>query len=317
MMAAPGLPDSSSLLTPGGFDTVFIGVDWGTSNGRFLLIEDGKILQERSAPGIKQLGSAEAIENTCFEIAGPWLAENPALRILMAGMAGSNIGWQPAPYTMTPASAASMVSKAVRFTARGIDCIILPGVETTGSSGLPDVMRGEETQIFGAMGHESGLVCLPGTHAKWALIDDGMIMRFHTAMTGEIMDIIGRNSILLTPARAPMAEPGAAFLDGVTTARDNAAGLEVLLFTIRSRQIAGTLSSVDAEACLAGLCIGADIRSALLSYQDVDLVRIIGSPALTALYAAALDCYGVASREIDGQKAVVDGLSMAHRMLTI
>jgi 2-keto-3-deoxy-galactonokinase len=47
------------------------------------------------------------------------------------------------------------------------------------------------------------------------------------------------------------------------------------------------------------------------------LVRIIGSPALTELYAAALNCFGIASIEIDGQKAVVDGLSMAHRMLTI
>ena len=301
---------------PDGSDRVFIGVDWGTSNGRFMLIDDGRVIEERSAPGIKQLGSAQAIEKACFDTVGPWLIENPSLDIVMAGMVGSNIGWHPAPYAMTPACAQAAAVGAVRFTARGTDCIILGGVETIGPSGLPDVMRGEETQIFGAAGAESGLVCLPGTHSKWAWIEGGMIARFHTAMTGELIDIIGRHSILLHPSRAPHAQPGAAFRGGVTMARDNAVGIEVLLFSVRSRQIKGSLSNEEAEACLAGLCIGADIRSAISIYQNISAVRLIGSPALTSLYSAALNCFSIASRQIDGQQAVVDGLRVAYQMLT-
>jgi 2-dehydro-3-deoxygalactonokinase len=295
---------------------MFIGVDWGTSNGRFFLINDGKILAERSAPGIKQLGSPQAIEDMCFATARPWLAENPALMILMTGTVGANIGWHYAPYNMTPASAKSMTDNILRFTARGTECIILPGVETVGCNGLPDVMRSEEAQIFGATGSDAGLVCLPGTHTKWAWVDNGAILRFHTAMTGELMDVIGRNSILLNPARPPRAQPGKAFLEGVAIPRDNAAGLEVLLFTVRSRQILGTLKGEDAEDSLAGLCIGADVKSALLLYHEIKSVRIIGTPDLTALYAAALDCFGVASLQTDGKQAVVDGLSIAHKMLT-
>lgn len=296
---------------------MFIGVDWGTSNGRFFLIDGGKILQERNAPGIKQLESPEAIENMCFEMAGPWLAENPALMIVMTGTVGANIGWHYVPYNMTPASAASMTQGAVRFTARGTDCVILPGVETVGQNGLPDIMRSEEAQIFGSADKQAGLVCLPGTHTKWAWVDNGMIMYFHSAMTGELMDVVGRNSILLHPPRPPEARPGNVFLEGVAMARDNPAGLEVLLFTVRSRQVLGTLSVEEAENSLVGICIGSDVRSALLAYPDINTVRIIGSPRLTALYAAALDCFGVASLQIDGKQAVVDGLCIAHKMLTI
>lgn len=312
-----GLQVSNLLLMPGEFNAMFIGVDWGTTNGRFLLIDNGKVIAERAAPGIKTLDNTAAIEKACFDTVEPWLVENPSLMIVMAGMAGSNIGWRTAPYAMTPARINAVLDKALRFTVQGTECIILPGVETAGHTGLPDVMRGEETQIFGGVGMESGLVCLPGTHAKWAWVEDGVIMRFHTAMTGELIDIIGRNSILLNPVRAPNAQLSTAFLDGVVTARDNAAGLEVLLFTVRSRQISGGLSNADAESYLAGLCIGADIRSALPHYQNMYAVRIIGTPMLTALYAAALECFGVASLQIDGQHAIVDGLSLAYRTLTL
>jgi 2-dehydro-3-deoxygalactonokinase len=295
----------SAPIAGHGSDALFIGVDWGTSNGRFMLIDvGGLVIEERRVPGIARLDGAVAIEAACFEAIADW----PTLPVVMAGMVGANIGWKPAPYAAVPASCDDVFARAVRFEARGRAFAIVPGVR----SDRPDVMRGEETQIFGAA--QDGVICLPGTHAKWAMVESGAITTFHTAMTGELIEILGRHSILLNPQRAPAATVGDAFLDGVRTARNDGAGLEVLLFTVRSRQLADTLAGADADSYLTGLFIGADVRSALAIHMMED-VTVIGSQALIALYAAALDIFGIGSHKIDGQQAVVAGLARAHRTL--
>jgi 2-dehydro-3-deoxygalactonokinase len=289
-------------------DAAFVGVDWGTSNARFMLVDaDGGLIEERSGPGIARLNGVAAIEAACFEALGDWLR----VPVVMAGMVGSNIGWRLAPYAKTPTAAGAV--DAVRFEARGWQFAILPGVETIRTDGFPDVIRGEETQIFGGIGGDNALVCLPGTHSKWAVVAGGAITGFHTAMTGELLDIIGCNSILLNPKRAPVALANAIFLEGVSAAKASALGLETLLFTVRSRQIAGSLGTEEADGYLAGLCIGADIRSALALHSDARSVTLIGSPALTALYASALAAFGIPSRQIDGRDAVLAGLTTAYQ----
>ena len=286
----------------------FIGVDWGTSNARFMLVDgDGTLIEDHSGPGISRLGGAAAIEAACFESLSGW----PRLPVVMAGMVGANIGWRLAPYAKTPASADC--TNALRFDARGWSFAILPGVETVRADGFPDVMRGEETQIFGGIGNDSALVCLPGTHSKWAVVTGGAITAFHTAMTGELLDIIGRNSILLNPKRAPVAQTDAIFLEGIVATKNSGLGLETLLFSVRSRQIADSLSAEAADSYLAGLCIGADIRSALALHSDARSVALIGAPSLTALYASALATFGIPSRQIDGREAVLAGLTQAYR----
>jgi 2-dehydro-3-deoxygalactonokinase len=291
-------------------DAAFVGVDWGTSNARFMLIDaDGGLIEERSGPGISRLAGAAAIEAACFEALGDW----PRVPVVMAGMVGSNIGWRLAPYVTAPAAAQTVAAKAICFAAGGRQFALLPGVETTRSDGLPDVMRGEETQIFGGIGGDDTLVCLPGTHSKWAVVANGAITGFHTAMTGELLEIMGRHSILLNPKRAPAARPDAAFLEGVAATGASAAGLETMLFTVRSRQIAGTLTAEAADSYLSGLCIGADIRSALALHPGVRSVTLIGSPALAALYASALTMIGIPSHQIDGRDAVLAGLTRAYR----
>ena len=286
----------------------FVGVDWGTSNARFMLVdESGALIDERSGPGIARLDGVTAIESACFDALGDW----PRVPVIMAGTVGANIGWRLAPYIMTPATADTV--EAIRFEAGGWQFAILSGVETVRPDGFPDIMRGEETQIFGGIGSDSALVCLPGTHSKWVVVTDGAITAFHSAMTGELLDVIGRNSILLNPKRAPAAQPGPVFLEGVSAVKNSALGLETLIFTVRSRLVTGTLSADMADDYLAGLCIGADVRSALTLHTDARSVTLIGSPALTALYASALAAFGIPSRQIDGRDAVLAGLTKAYR----
>lgn len=293
----------------------FIAIDWGTSNARFVLADKtGAPLDAKQGPGIAKMDGGGAIEAACFEAIDDWMTLDPSLPVLMAGMVGSNIGWREAAYVETPASMQAIISAAKRFEARDTRFVILPGVKTNRlGDGLPDLMRGEETQIL-ALAND-GLICLPGTHSKWARVSGGVIEAFHTAQTGELLQLIGEHSILLNPRRSPAAVVGPAFKDGVKIALKNALGLESLLFTVRSRQVVGELPADGADSYLTGLVIGVEIRSALALHDDADLVQLTGSPSLTALYAAALDLTGKRSVQIDGQSASLAGLTKAYETI--
>lgn len=290
----------------------FIGVDWGTSNSRFTLASaSGAQLKERAGPGIAALAGPDQMEAACFAAISDW----PHLPIVISGMAGADIGWHPAPYVRVPATAAAIHGACVRFTVRGVPVALLPGISAARSDGYADFMRGEEVQIFGAQDSASGLLCLPGTHTKWAQVNQGKITHFHTAMSGELMEAVGRGTILLNPARAPVARPGAQFLEGVNAIIQSRLGLETMLFTVRSRQLSGTLAPEAAEDYLAGLCIGSDIGSAQALYADLQSVTLIGVPQLTALYAAALASIGLGARQIDGKTAALAGLTGAYQAI--
>ncbi len=77
---------------------------------------------------------------------------------------------------------------------------IIPGLRCAGLTGAPDVMRGEETQVLGWLAQHPDrqqgrhLVCHPGTHAKWVVVEDGRIVRFVTAMTGEMFAVLSAST---------------------------------------------------------------------------------------------------------------------------
>jgi 2-dehydro-3-deoxygalactonokinase len=288
----------------------FIGVDWGTSNGRFLLIgHDGSVLGEARSPGIGQIDGADQIETICFEVIADWLTAFPDLPVIMTGMAGSNIGWHLASYAPTPATFGDIAANMLTFNARTVRFSIAPGLSTMRGDGLPDYMRGEEVQIFGAIGPDEALVCLPGTHSKWARVQSGVVTQFHTAPTGELIDVIGRHSILLNPKRPVRAIPGPAFTCGAETAKQSEIGLESLLISVRNLQIAEQLPADDAQNYLAGLIIGCEIKSAISIYgQQKPPIMLVGAPQLTALYDAALISFGASSRQVNGNSASVLGL---------
>ena len=294
---------------------LFIGVDWGNSNARFFLIaEDGGLIATRNGPGIGQIDDAAAIEAICFEIIGDWLAHVPALSVMMAGAVGSNIGWHQAGYADTPATLADVAAGIVMFRARDVAFMVAPGIATIRSDGLPDVMRGEEIQVFGSVGSGDALLCLPGTHSKWVQSSNGAITEFHSAPTGELLEIIGRYSMLLNPKRPVLASPDTVFLDAVEVAQRSSAGFESLLIAVRSQQIMQRLKPEAADSYLAGLAIGCEIKSALPFYSMAPSeITLVGSPHLTALYAAALTLFGYSGRQIDGDAASYSGLCKLYQ----
>lgn len=286
-----------------------IALDWGTTSLRaYLLGADGVALDTRgSSAGIMKLpagGFEEAFEETC----GAWLDAHPQLPVLAAGMVGSAQGWAEAPYVETPADANALVAGIVEIkTARGVTVRIVPGVLERGI--LPNVMRGEETQIFGALASDASLnaeggalIGLPGTHAKWAFVREGRIERFYTFMTGEVFSALRDHTILgrtMQPGAAPDASDASAFERGVDTARDAGhPGVLATIFSTRTLGLTGQLTPGQQPDYLSGLLIGHELRglSEVLARDQSSLsgrtLRLIGNDALCDRYRAALARFG-------------------------
>src|SRR5450432_3790284 len=177
----------------------FIAGDWGTSRLRLYLCDAGGHVLARGE------GEGAAVPDCAGRFAAaalPWDKAYGVLPAILSGMVGSTIGWREVPYLKCPARPETIAAAALRFEAAGRTIAILPGLSCRGKTGAPDVMRGEETQILGALRLHSRLAkgrhvfCLPGTHAKWAVVSDGAVTQFQTALSGELYELLRRHSVL-------------------------------------------------------------------------------------------------------------------------
>ncbi|CAB3641471.1 2-dehydro-3-deoxygalactonokinase [Trinickia soli] len=283
-----------------------IGLDWGTTAMRAYLFDaQGNVIATRaSGEGIMRLPQPGAFDAAFDAACGDWLALSPNLPVIAAGMIGSAQGWREAPYIETPADAAALVAGIVRVTAACGACVhIVPGVIEHGE--LPNVMRGEETQIVGALasaaidGDTRALVGLPGTHAKWAVVSGERIESFHTFMTGELYGALREHTILGRTMIQPSQFDTEAFLRGVTVARHaHQAGLLATIFSTRTLGLTGVLQPEQQPDYLSGLLIGHELcgLAGLLESRGAALAgespRLIGSAALCERYRLALTQFG-------------------------
>jgi 2-dehydro-3-deoxygalactonokinase len=288
-----------------------IALDWGTTSLRaYKLAAGGQVLEQRSlSSGIMQLPKAPRIiaGRECadgFELAfdeacGDWLDEQPNLPVIACGMVGSAQGWREAAYCDTPANVANLGKslQTVR-SLRGVDVHIVPGVIQR--SRLPNVMRGEETQVLGVLQNlssEAGadvLIGLPGT--------DGCIVHFDTFMTGEVFAVLSEHSILGRTQQRGGSFDSEAFDRGVQVAlsADGEIGVLSTLFSARSLGLTGELSATAQPDYLSGLMIGHEL-SALASVQrrrrnsvHLPSIILIGNTQLCTRYSRALDACGFA-----------------------
>ena len=292
----------------------FLAVDWGTTNCRAWRVgADGQVEARREFPlGVAKLQPGEAARRFQDEVRPALEAEE--LPALLCGMIGSNLGWAAVPYLEAPASLGDLVRALYRVEAPGPPVAIVPGVRCRRLDGAPDVMRGEETPVFGwaaqdpARRRGSWVVHHPGTHAKWILLQDGRLERFVTAMSGELFDVLSRHSVLRSQPEDP--DDPAAFDLGLQAAADGGA-LAARLFTARSRVVGGDLPAASARSYLSGLLIGAEVAALpkLLGAPGDAPTAIVGDDRLCALYARAFAARGVAASVDDGDEASLAGLS--------
>ena len=283
-------------------DIALLAIDWGTSSTRvYAMDRQGLIRDSRSAPlGVQRVASgefAQALET----LRGDAFPESVPL--IACGMIGSRQGWIEAPYCACPADFDTIAAALTRVPGTALS--IVPGLICRDDDGIADVMRGEETQIFGALAGDAGtrqVLLLPGTHSKWAIIGPDGIETFSTFMTGELYAVLREHSILgrLMPME-PVDESAAAlaFEKGLEAARVSSPGdLGHQLFAVRTLGLTGRLPRNALADYLSGLLMGHELVSALAASRatreaGAPLV-LLGDAALCRRYARALKTFGAA-----------------------
>lgn len=269
-----------------------IGIDWGTSSFRaFRLAEDGAVLERRQAPrGILSVADGK-FADVVFEFAGDWLKAGER-HILLSGMIGSRQGWRESQALPCPAGIDDLARALTPVPFDDARMFIVPGLAARDAQGIPEFMRGEETQIAGMLPSigERGLVCLPGTHSKWARIEQGRIADFTTHMTGEAFAALSQHTILGRLMKGDDADEQA-FDRGVGRSADPG-GLLHHLFGARTLVLAGQIAETGTRSYLSGLLIGHEIRSALTASPSDDPIHLAGEANLCRLYSRALTTLG-------------------------
>jgi len=289
----------------------WIAVDWGTSNLRaWAMGPEGVIAEASSYDGMGKL-TREGFEPALLRLIGPWLGSRPP--VVACGMVGSRQGWCEAPYRTVPCTPLDQSAQVLApVTDPRLKVSIAPGLKQASPA---DVMRGEETQIAGALrlmpGYD-GVLCLPGTHSKWVHISAGEVVSFQTFMTGEMFALLSEASVL----RHGMQGGGwdeAAFDMAVSDALSKPEKLGARLFSLRAEGLVAGLTPQAARARLSGLLIGTELAAAK-PYWLGQRVTLIGAEKLSAAYARALAAQGVEAQRLSATDCTLAGLASLSPM---
>lgn len=325
--ASPAPPSPGSAPAAGDLSLL---ADWGTTRLRLYLCDGSapdrpRVLGGVTGPGVKLAGDFERV---FLEHAARLPVPAGPVDVVITGMVGSNIGWRQTGYVPCPTNWDAYVAGGETFELDRYRITILPGTASSNEFGYRDVMRGEEVQVLGALRNGAvdaarHLFCLPGTHTKWVLVEQRSLNAFATSMQGELFDILCEKSVLVprrefdTYRHAGIVP--AAFDDGVRLLAQHAPlSFEQALFSVRCRHVSGDLPAADAVSFLSGIVVAADVRdvgNALRPRHSVERpVVVVGDPALAALYARAMDLFGVPTRLLDGDECTLRGLHACRQL---
>ena len=295
----------------------YLAADWGSTNLRLWLVDDGIAVKSAASPfGITRMQGQSFPAVLQGLMQQMQISPSEVSRIYIAGMAGSNVGWRQADYLSCPISlnalSTSLTSVDPGWPAQAG---IIPGVCVPGPDNA-DVMRGEETQLLGALQDAAtALFILPGTHSKWALVHNDIIHSFTTVMTGELFDVLRHHSLL--GRGLPDAPPHAASFDNGVRAGLAASDTMTELFSVRARYILRHLPQEQVSDYLSGLLIGSEVRDMRKRFDISETmpITLVGSAALFTRYARALQLAGIPFATQDADTAILNGIRKIHDCL--
>ncbi|SVC92941.1 uncharacterized protein METZ01_LOCUS345795, partial [marine metagenome] len=220
-----------------------------------------------------------------------WLKEFAYSPILASGMIGARQGWNEVPYADVPAGLADL--QPISFDGFEQPFYFVPGLVFHNPAGVPDIMRGEETQVVG-IGID-GIFLLPGSHSKWVLVRENKIIWFATFMTGELFAAL-KDHTILGRMMAGTKPDDQAFSRGVSWGEQSGSSLQAL-FSARTLALFGDLPESGVADYLSGLLIGAEIAEArdMIDTSNTDII-IVGGQDLSDRYEKALAMCGLRSR---------------------
>lgn len=278
--------------------------DWGGSRLRLWRVLGDDVVGHRAGPGVLG-GSGHA--DAFLKAIGDWRPK----RTILCGMAGARGALCEVPYVPCPASAAEWAGRSIELDVQGFRLRIAAGFSRVDRHGRPDVMRGEETQVFGAVALDptlargEHLVVLPGTHSKWVRIDEGRIAEFDTFMTGELFASLAGSSLFASASTVDSGDETEGFSHGLARA-DHERALSASLFEARAAQLVAGRSDDWAKGFVSGLLIGAEISE----MAPQGSVLVIGAPELAARYDNALGRRGAQVRRMDADACAIAGLRL-------
>ena len=291
-------------------DITLIAADWGTSNLRIWGIDHrGQVIDTiNNGKGMSSLIPSE-FEPYLISLIESWLPKegNAKCPIIICGMAGAKNGWKEAAYLKAPCPPINK-KKIIQVETEDqrISVSIVPGIMQTAP---PDVMRGEETQIAGYLSKNpdfDGIICLPGTHTKWAHISANEIVSFKTFMTGEIFLSLSERSILKTSVQSNDFD-STSFLEAFEDTYSNPALLSSKLFGLRAADLLENTSTKFLKSKLSGYLIGCELAGAK-SYWLGQNIIMIGNNDLCILYQKALKKLGINTTIESTQNVTLNGL---------
>jgi len=279
--------------------------DWGSTRLRLFRLVGENVTDRVEGPGIIATGIVPARALAGRLAAWPNIAD-----VTLCGMAGARGGLIEAAYVACPTTAADWHGQRVTTEVQGVPVAVLAGLSDRSDTGVPDVMRGEETQIFGTLALDPALLAgehvfvLPGTHSKWVQVGDGAVRKFRTCPTGELFALLSGASSLVGDDQAGSGDFDEGFARGVERAGE---AMIAALFEARAARLLDGRGRDWSRGYLSGLLIGGEVAA-----QATGGVVLIGDPALCGLYARALDAFGHPHRRIDGDAASLAGLTLAR-----
>jgi len=307
----------------------FVLGDWGTSRLRLFLLEGDETIDACEGPGIARLAGTPPAGriDTLAGLVERWIDGPQSIRVLLSGMAGSRNGLYEVAYASLPVGSPEWTRAARSFDARNMRITMAAGVCSRDGGESIDVMRGEETQIFGAMQLEPSLcrgahvLLLPGTHSKWVEIQDGTITHFRTAITGELYALLHDHSTLFQVAATPGDTLAANHRDGFNAGIERSMnlrdGILAALFEVRAAQLLRDRSKSWAMGFASGLLIGHEVRSMSGSFRTSRAIRLVGSPKLVSLYEGVLTTRGIQSQAMDGTECALAGLNALRHEVSV
>lgn len=281
----------------------YIAIDWGSTNLRAWRYQQGECIdRRRSEAGVTRLNGRSPAE-VFATITQDWPVND--VPVVMAGMVGSNAGWQTAPYLACPVSLSQLASRLTRVEDKAW---IVPGLSIERGDNH-NIMRGEETQLLGAIGLAPAAVyVMPGTHAKWVQAQGDTVTDFRTVMTGELHYLLLQHS-LVGSGLPPQQPDAAAFADGLETGCNDSSILS-RLFEVRAAHILGSRPRESISDFLSGLLIGHEVTlmQQQLSINPQQPLTLIAGGTLAPRYQEALTFAGIPAQQLDGDEAFQHGI---------
>lgn len=287
----------------------WIAVDWGTTRLRaWAMRGTDHVADARSDKGMNSLAKTE-FESALLDLIDPWLGAG-LTPVVACGMVGARQGWAEAPYRAVPCTPLAGSGIDVKTSDPRIAVTLLPGLKQETPA---DVMRGEETQMGGFLFENpgfDGVLCLPGTHTKWAEVSAGEVVSFRSFMTGEIFDLMSHASVLRHSVGDGWDDT--AFAEAVSETLSRPEALAAKLFAIRAETLLNDLPSASATAQLSGLLIGAEL-AATRPYWLGREIAVIGAKGLSQHYISALALQGIDAHAADADAMTRAGLYSVRR----